>query len=297
MKNKSISPLYIKHRVTNVVSVTKIIMMHLLEMEKDFDFHTEKHDFWEMLYIDAGQAEVVLKNETHSLSQGDVFFVKPNMPHKLCGNKSSNFNAYIISFTTNSASMNYLANKKYNTPVSLRKYISLIINEGNNAFVVQKNKPDVTQLELNKDIPIGSVQMIRCYIEQFLIMLLRGSENKFPNLFSNKENMENHIIISVKKLLNQNLYSNIGVDEICQTLHYSRTYISNMFKKYCGTTINTYYNNLKITEAKNLIDKDIYSFTQISEMLGFNNPHYFTRVFKRVTNMTPTEYQNSSRIK
>ena len=297
MKSSFIEPIYIKHKLTNIISITKIIMMHFLEMGKDFDFHTEKHDFWEMIYIDSGEADVVLTNETHSLSQGDVFFIRPNVKHKLCGNKKSDFNAFIISFTTASSSMKFFANKVLRVEKSMRKYVSLIINEGNNAFSIKKNSPHITHMEPNDNIPIGSVQLIRCYLEQFLIMLLRGNENSFPNLFSNKENMENHIIIAVKNILSDNIYSNISVDEVCSALHYSRSYISKMFKKYCNTTINSYYNDLKITEAKRLIDEDKYSFTQISEMLMFNNPHYFTRVFKRVSNMTPTEYQNSSGIK
>ena len=49
----------------------------------------------------------------------------------------------------------------------------------------------------------------------------------------------------------------------------------------------------KIGEAKRLIREDKLNFTQISDVLCFDNPHYFSTVFKRVTNMTPSEYKNS----
>ena len=49
----------------------------------------------------------------------------------------------------------------------------------------------------------------------------------------------------------------------------------------------------KIKEAKKLIREEQYNITQISYMLAFDNPHYFSRVFKRITNMTPTQYKNS----
>lgn len=284
------NPVYIKHKVTNIISITKIITMHFLELDKNFDIYSEKHDFWEMIYIETGEADVILKNETISLKKGDVFFVKPNLRHKLCGNKKVNFNAFIISFSTNSSSMKFFSKKCLNVNVGLREYISLIINEGRNAFIIEKNTPYKTVLMPNENSPLGSLQMIRCYMEQFLIMLLRGNENKFPNLFSNKENMENHIVLSVKNILTYNIYSNISVDEICESLHYSRTYISKVFKKYCNTTMNSYYNELKINEAKILIDSNKYNFTQIAEKLGYSNSHYFTRVFKRVTGITPTEY-------
>jgi len=49
----------------------------------------------------------------------------------------------------------------------------------------------------------------------------------------------------------------------------------------------------KIQEAEKLISEKKYNFTQISDMLSFDNSHYFSRVFKRISGMTPTEYKNS----
>ena len=49
----------------------------------------------------------------------------------------------------------------------------------------------------------------------------------------------------------------------------------------------------KIQEAKKLIREDRYNFSQISDRLAFDNPHYFSRVFKRITNITPSEYKKS----
>lgn len=294
MKKEYLRPSYIKHKITNVINVTKIVTMHYFEFGKDFNFHMEKHDFWEMIYIDSGRANVVINNNDHILKQGEIIFLKPNNPHKLCGDMMNTFNAFIISFTSNSANMNLLCNRIINLDCSLRKYIALLLSEGENVFELQKNNPYITKMVLKEDAVIGGMQMIRTYLEQLLILILRGHVQKSPNLFTNKENVENFVIISIKQILSDNVYSNISVEEICQRLHYSRTYLSKTFKYYCGTTINNYYNDLKIKEAKRLICEGKYNFTQISDMLCFNNPQYFARAFKRITNMTPTEYKNSS---
>ena len=76
-------------------------------------------------------------------------------------------------------------------------------------------------------------------------------------------------------------------------LNYSRTYLSKIFKLHSGHTISEYITMLKIQEAKKLIRQERYTFTEISDMLSFDNPHYFSTVFKRKTNMTPSEYKNS----
>lgn len=293
MVKEIITPTYFCHKIVNAVSVTKIITMHFLEYDKNFDIYFEKHNFWEMVYIDSGEADVFIKDEPVHLKRGEVVFIKPNRFHKVCGNKREGFAAFIMSFSTNSSSMKFFAKtKQIYVKTSLRKYIEMIIAEGRNAFLIEKNEPEKTTLQINEHSPIGSMQMIRCYLEQFLIMLLRTNEKEFPNLFSNKEDMENHIVLSVKNMLTYNIYSGITVEEICSSLHYSRTYISKVFKKQTETTVNNYYNSLKIDEAKKLIGQNKYSFTEISEKLHYANPQYFTRVFKKFTQMTPGEYKN-----
>ena len=49
----------------------------------------------------------------------------------------------------------------------------------------------------------------------------------------------------------------------------------------------------KIKKAKNLIREGNLNFTEISDTLSFDNPQYFSRVFRRVTGMSPTEFKNS----
>ena len=53
-----------------------------------------------------------------------------------------------------------------------------------------------------------------------------------------------------------------------------------------------YYNSLKIKESKKLIKSKKYSICEISEMLNFNSPYYFSNVFKKFENMSPSEYSN-----
>ena len=295
MDSNYIKPAYIKHRISNVITITKIVTVHYFEFKKDFDIHFESHDFWEIVYIDSGKAISEGKNKSNTLSQGDVIFIKPNEKHKLRGDGVNNFNAFIISFTSNSECMSFFKNKIIKVPQNLKRYISLIFNEGNNAFVLPKNNPYLVELKLRHEAPVGSAQMVRSYLEQFIILLLRNEEKKF-DLTDISDNSENRVAVLVKNILVENIYGSITVEELCTHLHYSRMYLSKIFKKYSGSTINQYYNELKIKEAKKLIRSGDYNFTQISEMLGFDNSHYFSRVFRRISNMTPTEYLNSSNM-
>lgn len=288
-------PTYIKYKLANVINITKIVTIHYFELDKNFTFPGETHDFWEMVYVDSGEVVVTASNKKYILKQGEVIFHKPNEFHTISSDKKTPSNVFIISFASASKSMVYFKNKKTVLPQKLRPYLKTLMEEGATAFDLSVNNFELTELKENENVPFGSQQIIRTTLEQLLIMLIRTEEiaTKSSNIFADKKSMDNHLVASVFELLNSNIYGRISVEEICTKLNYSKTYISKIFNNYCNCTIIEHYTNLKISEAKRLIRENKYNFTQISDMLCFDNPHYFTRVFKKETNMTPSQYRNS----
>lgn len=295
MKQQNNRPTYIKHKLANVINISKIVTMHYFEFDKNFHFPGETHDFWEMVYVDSGEVLITADKSNYVLKRGEIIFHKPNEFHTISSNKKTPSNVFVISFATASKSMMYFKNKKMTLPEHLRGYIKTLIREGRETFVLPFNNPELRELQLKDGSPFGGQQIIRTTLEQLLILLIRTQEksSKHPQIFPDKESMDNHLVNSVLDLLHQNIYGEITVDEICHKLNYSKTYISKIFNQNCHCSIIDYYTDLKITEAKKLIRENIYTFTEISNMLCFNNPHYFSRVFKRRTNMTPREYSGS----
>ena len=92
------------------------------------------------------------------------------------------------------------------------------------------------------------------------------------------------------------IYGNINLDKICKEVNYGKTYICTRFKAVMGYSVMEYVNILKIAEAKKLIREKNHNFMQISNMLNFNNPHYFSKVFKKITGLSPREYMNTVNI-
>ena len=80
---------------------------------------------------------------------------------------------------------------------------------------------------------------------------------------------------------------------IAEQLNRSESALKQSFSEYFGQGIIHYYNAMKLTEAKRLIRDGRYNVSQISDMLAFDNPQYFSKCFKRFTGRTPTEYRMS----
>lgn len=285
---------YIKHKLANLISITKIVTIHYHEFDKDFVFDGESHNFWEMVYVDTGKVSIKANNKDFNLKQGDVIFHKPNEFHTIRADGNSTANVFVITFVCSSEPMSFFKSKTMPVPAKAKKHISAIIEEYFETF--NRMKANDVKLEIKENPPIGGQQMIRTHLEQLLIMLIRNEQDKHNlRVFPTKESMENHIVSEMLHIIEENTYNKISVEHLCNTLNYSRTYLSKIFKLATDHTILEYILKCKIREAKKLIREEKYNFTQISDMLAFDNPHYFSAVFKKITNMTPTEYKNSVR--
>lgn len=285
---------YIKHKLSNLISITKIVTIHYYEFNKNFRYDGERHDFWELVYIDSGNVQITANNKEFHLKQGEIIFHKPNEFHTIRTYNNTAANVFVISFVCSSESVNFFKNKTMTVPSHLKKYISSIIEEYSQTF--KSMSPQDLKLELKENALIGGQQMIKTYLEQFLIMLIRSENgNHDLRIFPSKESMENHLVSKAIQLIEENTYKKFTVDKICNKLNYSRTYLSKIFKSTTGYTVLEYILINKIHEAKKLIREERYNFTQISDLLAFDNPHYFSTVFKRIANMTPSNYKNSAK--
>lgn len=92
-------------------------------------------------------------------------------------------------------------------------------------------------------------------------------------------------------------YSDLNLDltQVCNELSISVSYFSTVFKKHTAMTFVKYLNNYRIEKAKYFLEYSQDSITEISEQVGFVDPHYFGIVFKKYTQTTPKKYRMSLR--
>lgn len=284
---------YVKTQLKSIINISKIVTIHYYEFDKNFVFSGESHDFWEMVYVDKGQVQVFSDEKEHILSQGEIIFHKPNEFHSIRAlNSSPCF--FVISFECHSPAMQYFINYHTTLGNHLRPFISSIIDESGETFVIPKNDPYLKKLKKKKDSPIGGEQLIKTYLEQFFILLIRNITKKGEShIFPSKESMESHIVSAIKENVAQNIEEPIRIGELCNSLGYNRSYLSKLFHAQTGETLVSYTMRKKIQKAKDLIRVGNMNFAQISDHLSFDCSQHFSRVFKRITGITPTEFKNS----
>lgn len=253
----------------------------------------ETHDFWELNYVYKGNGAVSSNGEIIPLNEGEVFFQKPGAVHYSIAKKDSPITLFCISFCATNKIINVFEGLKFALNREQKELILKMYEEAKNLFVNGNKNADSFSSKKYKDDPIlGSYQMLKMYLEIFLISIAREVvKSREVISYDTKESLEKLIYNKIIEKISDSLYSGINVDDICENFNYSRSHIYNIFKKHSGTSIMNYYNALKIGEAKRLIQEGNHSLSEISEILKFNNSYYFSKTFKKYTNSSPSEYK------
>lgn len=285
------------------ILINKIVTIHYFEYMSDYSFPGERHDFWEFLCVDKGEVNIIAGDKPHTLTKGQIVFHKPNEFHTVKANGKIAPNLVVIAFECHSPCMKYFENLITNIDESERTILARIIYEARSCIKTPLNNPGTTQMERREDAPFASEQMIKLLMEGLLISMIRRQQKPRQDAFS-----AHSAVKSVKKKNDALLYNKITlyleehirerltIEEICRENLIGRSQLQKLFREHNQCGVIDYFSHLKIDLAKQLIRENHHNFTQISDFLGYTSIHYFSRQFKKITGMTPSEYASSIKV-
>ena len=115
----------------------------------------------------------------------------------------------------------------------------------------------------------------------------------FTDIKKKRGNQMNLMISSIKGYIKSHFTNDISLNDIAEHVHLSPAYVSQLFKQETGENISTYITTLRIEKAKMLLRDPQEKLYDVSLLIGFSSSAYFTRLFKKHTGMTPSEYRRS----
>ena len=284
--------------------IDQLFSLHYFEYMSTFSFPGESHNFWEFVCVDKGEVTIGAGDQIYTLKKGDIAFHEPNEFHWVKANGSIAPNLIVISFSSKSPIMNFFRKKILRTDDFARSLLARIITEAGNFLEGRLDDPYQTVLRPKSSQPPASGQLIQLYLEELMIYFYR----KYSDLSTPadekpdkpdkpdktmKENIDTEVFNRVVAYLGQHLSGRVTIETICKDNLIGRSQLQKIFSKKSGLGIIEYFSNMKVEAAKELIRTEQMNFTQISEKLGYTSIHYFSRQFKKVTGMTPSEYASS----
>ncbi len=281
--------------------IDQLFSLHYFEYMSTFSFPGESHNFWEFVCVDKGEVTIGAGDQIYTLKKGDIAFHEPNEFHWVKANGSIAPNLIVISFSSKSPMMNFFRKKILRTDDFARSLLARIITEAGNFLDGRLDDPYQTVLRPRSSQPPASGQLIQLYLEELMIYFYRkysdlstpADEKPDKPDKTMKENIDTEVFNRVVAYLGQHLSGRVTIETICKDNLIGRSQLQKIFCKKSGLGIIEYFSNMKIEAAKELIRTEQMNFTQISEKLGYTSIHYFSRQFKKVTGMTPSEYASS----
>ncbi|MHC1773680.1 MAG: DNA-binding response regulator [Flexilinea sp.] len=131
------------------------------------------------------------------------------------------------------------------------------------------------------------------------IVTTADASNMITSLFGNIidircgfANAHSKLIWSAQKFIEENFRDkNLSLITTASHVGISPNYLSSLLSKETGETFTEYINKIRIKEAMNLLKSSVESSAEISSEVGYNDPYYFSKIFKKIVGLTPREYK------
>ncbi len=274
------------------ISVNSLVVFAHVSIRNRTPKGGNAYSFPELVYVDKGVFNITVEGELYTLKAGEAMLYAPNAYH--VGHFTESAVIDIVGFDTDSSLLSSLYNRVFVLDATEKRLLSHVIRLGTSHFRhISKASGELGYIA-KEDTDELTLMIIKNRLELLLLELLRKKERVgiLPTA-SNQENFKDDLFYSITAFLKSNLGKNFSLDEMAEHSGISVTKLKSLFRTRVGCGPITYFLSLKIGEAKRLIGDTSLNFTEISERLGFSSIHYFSKLFKAKTGMTPTEYASS----
>lgn len=267
---------YIYSPISLPFSISQIFDCSYIKHETPCSFYKAHHNYYELLYVCQGFVSISEQNgNNYKLNTHDIVFLTPN-------NKGSRH------FSLNT-SCSYLS-CVLDIDIS---HDTLILNQ---VFSCSVELQSLLWRTIQESLSISQPQKLSafCHIQEVIAELIniKQKESK-PAISADTENFQSSRLKSILSYIEAKTTEPLTVEDICHEFFISRSSLQALFKASIGCSPKNYIINLKLEKSKEMILKNQYTISEISYLLGFSSIHYFSRLFKKYFDISPSQFANS----
>ncbi len=285
------------HKIKREIVIEGFNSVYYFEFGKDFSHPPEKHDFWEMMYVDSGKINAIADGKGTIVTQGQLVFNRPGELHAHISNKVDPNNMLVVSFTTHSPAMEFFSKKIFTLGKTEKTLISLITKAAREALgKIPDDYKDRNPLDF-RSAPRGSMQLLECYLTELLLVLMQSESQSYTtekHSENSRELADSSITALIVSYLEENIHSSITLSDVCSRFYMGKSRLCKLFDDYFGVGPIEYFTSLKINEAKKLLRAEEMAIGKVADTLAYSSIHNFSRSFKKATGFSPSEYRKKS---
>ena len=233
---------------------------------------------YQLLYIAAGKAHFHFDGKEQIVTAGHMVLYRPKEPQKYEYYGEEQTDVYRVHFTGGNVK-NIL--RSYGLTDDKRVFYCGSDLDYQNLF-----RTMINELQMCKE---NYEEVLETYLRLIFIMLKR--------YFANATKSDNaRVVEEIDKAtmyFNEHYSEDISIDEYAQNNHVSVSWFIRNFKQCTGSTPMQYILSKRIYNAEILLHDSTYNVTEIAEIVDYDNPLYFSRIFKKVKGISPSEYRKN----
>ena len=150
----------------------------------------------------------------------------------------------------------------------------------------------VREMELKEP---GFQSICQGLLEVVLALLIRHANFTFSLADGDKKSSRECSM--VRRYIDAHFKENLSLDQLAALAHVNKYYLVHSFTREYGTSPINYLISRRIQESRRLLESTNHSLSQISHMLGFSSPSYFSQVFRKQEGISPQEYRKASKAR
>lgn len=278
-KSKRVSvPTYLKQPITYeplvpYFNITEIYGYYYQVRNRNYTFPGEKHPYWELTFIDNGTLTTTVDGEEYELNEMDLILYAPNQHHTQSNRSDQSCSYLTLLFDMDLQDDFLITNRVYHAHRDLHRALNDFIKVSSNNMMYDN-------------------ELMLCYLKELIIRVLQYDFLEASPVASSpmQQKFENELLNEVIIYINDNIYEQLTIEEICHKFSISRSSLQTLFKNNLNIAPKQYISNLKLAKSKLMIKESIYTISEISSKLGFTSIHYFSRKFKQEFGITPSDY-------
>lgn len=249
----------------------RLLTFFYQECARDFYFRGEQHDAFELVYVDSGELHNIVGGTDLLLTQQQLLLIDRNMWHMQYADLPVNF--LTISFKADLFPCHALCGRAWN---------------------LTKQQIDLVQQMISEySVDEFAYDCIESLLRLLLVDLLRSKANRKVKSVKHMpatNHAEQRIVDKLIRIVSSSTGQKLTLQQLADEAHISTTYLHRIFRTQLGMTPGNYLSKIRIEESKLLLRSGEYSMGEIAQQLGFSSQQHFSRQFRSVTGMTPSEY-------
>ena len=231
-------------------------------------------------YILDGKGQYHVDGRTYTLGQEQGFLIEPNVMTSYEADRTQPWTYLWIGFEGSSA-------QKLLEQIGLSHYTPTFSARcGQQLLAIVKNMLECESIGLEREL------YIHAQLCQFFACL---SHDLSARASSFKLERQNYYVRAAVAFIQKNYANNIKVQNIADHVGISRTYLSTLFQNILQVSPNEYLANFRLTRGQEQLTITDFPVSTIAGMCGYRDPLVFSKAFKQMTGMTPTQYRKVDR--